>query len=51
MNKILHIVGARPNFMKLAPVYKGLKVCSASEQIIFHTGQHFDYNMSDVFFK
>lgn len=51
MKKILHIVGARPNFMKLASVYENLKVYCNIEQIILHTGQHFDYNMSDVFFE
>jgi UDP-N-acetylglucosamine 2-epimerase (non-hydrolysing) len=50
MKKILHVVGARPNFMKLAPVYENLKVYSNIEQLIVHTGQHFEYNMSDVFF-
>jgi UDP-N-acetylglucosamine 2-epimerase (non-hydrolysing) len=51
MKKILHVVGARPNFMKLAPVYEGLKAYSNIEQLILHTGQHFDYNMSGIFFK
>ncbi len=49
--KVLHIVGARPNFMKIAPVYESLKQYAFIEQFILHTGQHFDYNMSDVFFE
>lgn len=51
MKKVLHVVGARPNFMKIAPVYEGLKKYANIKQIILHTGQHFDYNMSDVFFE
>lgn len=51
MKKILHVVGARPNFMKLAPVYDAINEDTSITQIILHTGQHFDYNMSDVFFE
>jgi len=47
--KIAHIVGARPQFVKMAMIYK---LCQQKlNQIIIHTGQHFDENMSDVFFK
>lgn len=45
MKKILHVVGARPNFMKLAPVYNALKQYSHIEQITVHTGQHYDFEM------
>lgn len=45
---VLHVVGARPNFMKLAPVYFGLK--GLAEQVIVHTGQHYDQRMSGGFF-
>jgi UDP-N-acetylglucosamine 2-epimerase (non-hydrolysing) len=48
--RILHIVGARPNFMKAAPVVRALRKFPEFEQILIHTGQHYDANMSDVFF-
>lgn len=47
---ILHVVGARPNFMKAAPVFKALARCNAFQTIV-HTGQHYDAQMSDVFFQ
>ena len=47
---ILHVVGARPNFMKAAPVMLALKSHKAIQQTLVHTGQHYDANMSDVFF-
>jgi UDP-N-acetylglucosamine 2-epimerase (non-hydrolysing) len=50
-NKIHLIAAARPNFMKIAPVYHALKKESWAEPIIVHTGQHYDVNMSDTFFK
>jgi UDP-N-acetylglucosamine 2-epimerase (non-hydrolysing) len=49
--KFLHVVGARPNFMKAAPVFRALQSRQEVEQIIVHTGQHYDYNMSNVFFE
>ena len=52
MKKIISIVGARPNFMKIAPIAKELKNYGGIiNHMICHTGQHFDYNMSDVFFS
>lgn len=48
---ILHVVGARPNFMKAAPVYAALAKCEHVKQTLVHSGQHYDFNMSDVFFK
>lgn len=47
---LVHIVGARPNFMKAAPVWRALAECGL-RQVIVHTGQHYDSNMSDVFFE
>ncbi len=49
--KVLHVVGARPNFMKVAPVLSALDQRNGIEQIIVHTGQHYDANMSDIFFS
>ena len=51
MPKFLHVVGARPNFMKVAPVYRALAAKPGTEQVMVHTGQHYDFNMSDVFFQ
>ena len=48
---ILHVVGARPNFMKVAPVLAALQRRNSSRQTLVHTGQHYDFNMSDVFFQ
>lgn len=48
---ILHVVGARPNFMKVAPVVRALATRSGVQQTIVHTGQHYDANMSDIFFR
>jgi len=48
---VLHIVGARPNFMKVAPVIGALKTRKHVVQTLVHTGQHYDANMSDVFFE
>jgi UDP-N-acetylglucosamine 2-epimerase (non-hydrolysing) len=48
--KIIHIAGARPNFMKLAPILRALEPYSDVQNILLHTGQHYDTNMSDVFF-
>jgi len=48
--KIHLIAAARPNFMKIAPLYHALKKETWAEPVIVHTGQHYDLNMSDVFF-
>jgi UDP-N-acetylglucosamine 2-epimerase (non-hydrolysing) len=49
--KILNIVGARPNFMKVAPLHRVLSSYPHVDSKIIHTGQHFDAKMSDVFFE
>jgi len=49
--KVLHVVGTRPNFMKVAPVLAELRKDSRVEQVLVHTGQHYDPRMSDVFFQ
>jgi len=48
---VLHVVGARPNFMKAAPVMLALDDRQHVRQSLVHTGQHYDANMSDVFFS
>ena len=49
--RILSVVGARPNFMKLAPVDRELAKRRDLEHVIVHTGQHYDPDMSDLFFE
>jgi UDP-N-acetylglucosamine 2-epimerase (non-hydrolysing) len=48
--KIILVAGARPNFMKIAPLMHGLKNHSTIEAILVHTGQHYDEKMSHSFF-
>ncbi len=48
--KVLSIVGARPNFMKVAPLHRAFSQISGIESKIVHTGQHYDARMSAVFF-
>ena len=47
----VHVVGARPNFMKAAPVVRALAEKPGLRQTVVHTGQHYDQNMSEVFFR
>src|SRR5262245_58349131 len=55
--KIISVVGARPNFMKVAAIYEAIKKynlqsdTSTIDHYLVHTGQHYDTNMSDFFFK
>jgi UDP-N-acetylglucosamine 2-epimerase (non-hydrolysing) len=50
--KVLHVVGARPNYMKVAPIMAQMsKAPDRFQQLLVHTGQHYDVNMSDVFFE
>ena len=48
--RITHVVGARPNFMKVAPVMEAIRSLPGVEQSLVHTGQHYDESMSKVFF-
>jgi UDP-N-acetylglucosamine 2-epimerase (non-hydrolysing) len=47
---VVHVVGARPNYMKVAPVYAALESRGAVEQRLVHTGQHYDRDVNDIFF-
>ena len=50
--KAIHLIAAaRPNFMKIAPLYHDLKKQPWAESVIVHTGQHYDLNMSNAFFR
>ncbi|WP_420151637.1 non-hydrolyzing UDP-N-acetylglucosamine 2-epimerase [Spirosoma sp.] len=49
--KILTVVGARPNFIKVAPLHQAFLSCPAIESKLVHTGQHYDASLSDVFFQ
>ncbi len=50
--KIISVVGARPNFMKVAPLHRTFQEREAiTESLIVHTGQHYDEQMSDIFFE
>lgn len=51
MMQIHLIAAARPNFMKVAPLYHALNAAGWCEPVIVHTGQHYDANMSDSFFE
>ncbi|GEN05359.1 UDP-N-acetylglucosamine 2-epimerase (non-hydrolysing) [Myxococcus fulvus] len=51
MKKVIHIVGARPNFMKVAPIHRAIAARNQLQQVLVHTGQHYDVKMSDVFFS
>jgi len=48
--KIANVVGARPNFMKVAPIHRRMQRRSEFEPILIHTGQHYDEKMSKAFF-
>src|SRR5438132_1295362 len=47
---VVHVVGARPNYMKVAPVYAELERLDGVDQRLIHTGQHYDREINDVFF-
>ena len=50
MPGLIHVVGARPNFIKAAPVIAALRAVGVPQRLV-HTGQHYDRAMSDVFFE
>jgi UDP-N-acetylglucosamine 2-epimerase (non-hydrolysing) len=47
--RVASVVGARPNFIKLAPIQSALK--PVSDHVVIHTGQHYDYELAEIFFK
>ena len=51
MKKICTVVGARPQFIKLAVVSRVLRKQPGFQEVLIHTGQHYDHNMSEVFFE
>jgi UDP-N-acetylglucosamine 2-epimerase (non-hydrolysing) len=51
VSDVLYVVGARPNFMKAAPIYHELRRrLPSARQVVVHTGQHYDHAMSEIFF-
>jgi UDP-GlcNAc3NAcA epimerase len=51
IKKIVHIIGARPQFIKLSILLKSIKKKLNAKNLIIHTGQHYDYEMSKIFFR
>ena len=51
MTKVHLIAAARPNFMKIAPLYHAMAATDGCQPLLIHTGQHYDANMSDAFFQ
>lgn len=51
MKKVFLVAGARPNFVKIAPIMGAIKERGRLEPVLINTGQHYDYEMSNVFFK
>src|SRR5262245_5834431 len=49
--KIINIVGARPNFIKIAPLMKEMRKHAGIEALLVHTGQHYDVSMAGQFFE
>ena len=48
--KLINVCGARPNFMKIAPLMEAYRAFPLVEPLLIHTGQHYDDNMSKSFF-
>ena len=51
MKKIVTVLGARPQFVKASVLSRVIKKHNAIQEVIIHTGQHFDANMSELFFE
>ncbi len=51
LKTVLHVVGARPNFMKIAPILRAAETRGEWRNMLVHTGQHYDAEMSDAFFR
>ncbi len=51
MVRIISVAGARPNFMKIAPLMEAFAASEDAEGMLVHTGQHYDEKMSDLFFR
>ena len=51
MIKIINIVGTRPNFVKIAPIIKEINKYKKIKPLLVHTGQHYDFELSEVFFE
>jgi len=51
MKRVLTVVGARPQFVKAAVVSRHLRDSEQFSEYLLHTGQHYDYNMSELFFE
>jgi len=49
--RIINVVGARPNFMKIAPLLSAYETCPRIHPLLVHTGQHYDQRLSDLFFN
>jgi len=49
--KIINVVGARPNFMKIAPIQREMTKHGSIKPVLVHTGQHYDDKMSRLFFE
>lgn len=49
--KIVTVIGTRPQFIKASAFSRALQACPEIQEVIVHTGQHFDVNMSDIFFQ
>ncbi|HUS15047.1 MAG TPA: UDP-N-acetylglucosamine 2-epimerase (non-hydrolyzing) [Chloroflexia bacterium] len=49
--KIVTVVGARPQFIKAAPLSRSLRAVAGVREVLVHTGQHYDATMSDIFFQ